>query len=285
MKSCLILMLMSFNLLAQETPNSELLDFSSIKEIIKKDGLQEELSKKGNSQKKQDTKKANSDKKKFNVPKEDEFWNMFSELWLVKNATKLKWDFQKPDFDLESSFKELLESQGHFEKKFKILLIDSTELVHAALPSNENEFIFVLSYPFIKSLDLSKVEISLVLFEDFLRARRGYFKNFVKSKELDLYFGSNFQGKKFDKALINKHLLKYNQKLFEKGFSFQEQFDVTMEMNSLLKPNATMWNTYYRLLEKIEIMTKDNVLYKKHNQIYPSAELQKNWLRPKETRL
>lgn len=288
LKKYLFLFFLTTNLWAQEAEKiineAELLDFSSIKDIIKKDGLENQMNSKDKKQKQTIAKKKEDDLKKYDVPTQQVFWSMFSELWLVKNATKLKWDFQKPDFDLENAFRDLMEKQGIYEKKFKILLVDSTELIHVALPSNDNEYIFLISYPFIKSLDLSKVEISLILFEDYLRAKRGYFKNFVQSKELDLYLGTNFKGKPFDKKIITTHLNKYSQKIFDKGFTFQEQFDVTMELNGLLKSDAQMWNTYYKLLDKIDAFIKDNPLYKKYGQIYPSPELQKNWIKPQQTR-
>ncbi len=264
--------------------SKEILDFNSIKDLIKKDGLEGELKKKEEEKRVFLDKKKRDDMKRYNVPGQEDFWNMFSELWLVKNATILKWDFHKPEYDLEKSFIELLEKQGIYEKKIKILLVDSTEVIHAALPSNDKEYIFVLSQPFIRILDLSKVEISLILFEDFLRARRGYFKNYVQSKELEAFLGSNFNGKPFNKKLIDEHLKKYNTLLLEKGFSFQEQFEVTTEMDGLLKSDLKMWNTYLTLLEKIDNLTKGNALYKKYAQIYPSPELQLNWLRPKPSR-
>jgi hypothetical protein len=130
-------------------------------------------------------------------------------------------------------------------------------------------------------LDLSKVEISLILFEDFVRIKKGYFKNYVLDKELENYLGSNFNGKAFDSKIISEHLKKYNQILFEKGFSFQEQFETTKEIDLLLKSDLKMWNTYLTLLEKIDSLTKNNSLYKKYGQIYPSPELQLNWMRPK----
>ncbi len=263
--------------------SKDLLDFSSIKDIIKKDGLEDELKKKQDGKRKYLDSKKLSDMKRFNVPNQDVFWSFFSELWLVKNATLLKWDIHKPDFELEKSFAAFLESQGHFEKKIKILLLESTEITHAALPSNQDEYIFVISLPFIRTLDLSKVEISLILFEDFLRLRKGYFKNYILTKELENYLGSNFNGKPFDKKLIDEHLKKYSTLLFEKGFNFQEQFETTKEMDVLLKSDLKMWNTYLTILEKIDNLTKTNTLYKKYNQIYPSPELQLNWLKPKST--
>lgn len=282
--SSLLFGLNSFAEEAKEAKEKELLDFSSIKDIIKKDGLEGELKKKEDQKRVLLDQKKLADMKKFNVPTEDAFWNMFSELWLVKNAPVLKWDFHKPDFELEKSFITLLETQGHYEKKIKILLLDSTEVIHAALPSNDQEFIFVLSLPFIRTLDLSKVEISLILFEDYLRARKGYFKNYVTSKELEAYMGTNFAGKPFNKTLITNSLAKYNTVLFEKGFSFQDQFEVTKEMDAFLKSDLKMWNTYLTMLEKIDTLTKTNALYKKYGQIYPSPELQLNWLKPKQTR-
>lgn len=287
----ILIALFSINISAAEEvkevvkdPGSDLLDFSSIKDIIKTDGLEGELKKKETEKRVLLDKKKLTDMKRYNIPAQSEFWSMFSELWLVKNAPLLKWDFHKPEFDLEKSFISLLEAQGHYEKKIKILLLDTTEVIHAALPSNDDEFIFVLSLPFIRTLDLSKVEISLILFEDFIRARKGYFKNYVQSNELESYLGTNFAGKPFNKKLIADHLKKYNKVLMEKGFSFQEQFETTTEMDSLLKSDLKLWNTYISLLEKIDNLTKTNTLYKKYSQIYPSPELQLNWLKPKPSR-
>lgn len=261
--------------------SKDLIDFSSIKDIIKKDGLEGELKKKQDEKRKYLDDKKLREMKRYNVPTQDTFWSFFSELWLVKNATTLKWDVHKPDFELEKSFTGFLESQGLYEKKVKILLIESAEIAHAALPSNNDEVILILSLPFIRTMDLSKVEISLILFEDYLRMRKDYLKNFIMSKELENYLGSNFTGKSFDKKLIDTHLKKYNQLLFEKGFSFQQQFEVTKEMDVLLKNDLKIWNTYLTMLEKIDNLTKTNALYKKYSQIYPSPELQLSWLRPK----
>ena len=86
-----------------------------------------------------------------------------------------------------------------------------------------------------------------------------------------------------DKKMIETHLKKYNLVLFEKGFNFQEQFEVTKEIDVLLKNDLKIWNTYLTLLGKIDQLTKENTLYKKYNQIYPSPELQINWLKPKNT--
>ncbi len=263
--------------------SKDLVDFSTIKDIIKKDGLEDELKKKDEEKRKFLDQKKLKEMKRFNVPNQDTFWGFFSEYWLVKNATVLKWDIHKPDFELEKAFTSFLESQGVYEKKIKILLLDSAEIAHAALPGNQNEFIFILSLPFIKTLDLSKVEISILLFEDYIRIKKEFFKNYVLSKELESFLGSNFSEKGLDKKLIENHLKKYSQLLFEKGFSFQDQFETTKEMDVLLKSDLKIWNTYLTLLEKIDELSKKNELFKKYSQIYPSPELQLSWLRPKET--
>ncbi len=273
------------NLIDGVKGENSLLDFSSIKDLIKKDGLEAELKKKNEETRRLVDEKNRIEMRKYNFPTEDKFWSILSELWLVKNATKLKWDFHKPDFELEKAFASFLESQGFFEKKFKILLLDTPELSHAGLPTNNDELIFLVSLPFIRTLDLSKVEISIILFEDFLRLKAGYLKSFIESKELKLLYGTNFKSKALDKTIITSSLAKYNKFLFEKGFSFQDQFEVTKEMDSYLKNDLKIWNTYLTLLQKIDELVKTNTLYKNYGQIYPSPELQINWIKPKKSSL
>ena len=261
--------------------SKEFIKFDNVQKFIKSDGLEDELKKKqGETRKYLDDKKL-KEMKRSNVPTEEVFWSFFSELWLVKNATLLKWDVHKPDFELEKSFASFLEAQGYYEKKIKILLLDTSDITHAALPSNDNEVIFILSLPFIRTLDLSKTEIALLLFEDFIRSRKGYFKNYILTNDLKSYLGTNFSGKVFNKKLIDDHLKKYNQLLFEKGFNFQEQFEVTKEMDVMLKNDLKIWNTYLTMIGKIDNLIKNNELYKKYAHLYPSPELQLNWLKPK----
>jgi len=265
-----------------QVKESEIIDFGSIKDLIRKDGLEGELKKKEEIKRKVLTEKKRAETRKYNIPSVDNFWTVSSEYWLVKNAPRLKWDFHKPDFELEKAFAAFLESQGLFEKKFKILILDSSEIPHAALPTNDGEFIFLISLPFIRTLDLSKIEISILLFEDYVRERQGYFKKKVLTKELEEILGTNFEGKSFDKNLLKKHLDLYSKVLFESGFTFQEQFEVTKEMDSLLKNDLKIWNTYIGIIEKIDQLIKSNGLYKNYGQIFPSPELQLNWLKPKK---
>jgi hypothetical protein len=125
----------------------------------------------------------------YNFPSENEFWSFISEYWLVKNAPELRFDFEHPDYGLLPAVKELFESLGLYEMTFKVLLLDSSTVYHFALPTNPNEFIFILSLPFIRAMDLSKLEIAVLLLEDFYRIRANYFKDYVYEKELDQYFG------------------------------------------------------------------------------------------------
>jgi hypothetical protein len=81
--------------------------------------------------------------------------------------------------------------------------------------------------------------------------------------------------------MMDDLLKKYNSVLFEKGFSFQDQFETTKEIDVLLKSDLKIWNTYLTMLQKIDDLVKSNTLYKRYNQLYPSPEMQMNWLKPK----
>src|SRR5665647_3691297 len=89
---------------------------------------------------------------RFLYPTVSELWGFTTEYWLVKNAQILGWDFEKPDYGLEKSFKTMLENLGFYQKKFKILLVNTPTLVRAALPSHDNEMVLLISVPFILSL-------------------------------------------------------------------------------------------------------------------------------------
>jgi hypothetical protein len=258
----------------------ELIDFKNIQEVLKSDSLDQEVKKKKKavSSKKRKTKRANI--RKFNVPGEDHFWSFFTEYWIIRNVTLLKWDFEKPDYGLDVSLQRLFEGMGIYEKKFKILLLNTSEITHFALPSNPGEYIFLLSVPFIRTLDLGKLEISLLLFEDYIRMEKGYFKNMVMFPELKKFIGENFFKKKIDKEIFKKLSKKYDDVIYKKGFNFQKQFEVTKRMNSILRPDVKLWNSYYLTLKKIDTLVKTNLLYKNYLKLYPSPELQINWLKP-----
>jgi hypothetical protein len=265
----------------QEKAQESEFNFDSIKKVLKEDMLDGEAEKKAKKIQALAAKKAAFENSKYYVPNKDDFYSFLSEYWLVKNATILKWDFQKPDYGLEASFKEFLEKLGHYNKKFKILILDSANVFHFALPSNPDEYIFLISLPFMRSLDLSKLEISIVLYEDFKRIEKGEFKKFLETEELKKWLGSNFQKTKLNKELMTNLLKKMDEFIFDKGYSFQTQFEVTNVVGQTLKNEMTLWNTYYKLKQKIDDLAKSNLLYKKYNSLYPSTELQLNWLKPK----
>lgn len=260
-------------------------EFDNIKEVIKKDRLGSEVIKKKAVIKKKRKKNHRKKVEKYNIPDDEEFWSFFSEYWLVKNATVLKWDFKKPDYGLESSFKQFLEAQGVFEVRYKILLVNTPDVTHFALPSDSGEMIFLLSVPFIRTLDLSKLEISLLLFEDYLRAKNEYFKSYVSVPGVGSFVGGNFYKKSLNVPLLDKIARRYDEIIYDKGFSFQQQFKVTTRMNKILKSNPKWWNSYFLMIGKIDNLVKTNILYQKYLKIYPSPELQLSWLKPKKKKV
>jgi hypothetical protein len=266
----------------QEEKELELVNFKSVKKVLQKDGLSQSVKlqeKKVQAMKKE---QFTVEKSRYNYPTQDELWGVISEYWLVKNAQLLQWDFQKPDYGLEKSFGTILQNMGFYQKKFKILLLNNPSIVRAGIPGSDGEVILLLSVPFIRSLDLSKLEISLLLLEDFFRLEQGYFKTAVETEKLKTLPGTNFHGSKPDMSLIHEVVKKYDHQINEKGFTFQQQFETTKKMDSFLKSNPELWNVYFRLLGKIDRMVKTNHQYKDYVRLYPSPEMQVKWLSPPE---
>ncbi len=278
----LMSLFISLNIFAQSKPD-ELVDFSSIKDVLKSDRLDESAKIKQERSERLRIKKEQSRKARYNTPDEQDFWMVMSELWLVKNQQILKWDFQKPDFGLDTAFQDFLEKQGLLEKKFKILLVDSPTVAHFALPTSKNQYLFILSLPFIRTLDLSKLEISLLLMEDMVRADSELFKSHVRPTAKDL-IGMNYAGSKLDIAKVEAVLKKYDEMILDKGFTFSQQFEITKHMDRSLKNNQELWGTYYRMIGKIDKLVKENTFYKNISKIYPSPELQLNWLTPAKSK-
>jgi hypothetical protein len=265
----------------QDEKELELVNFSSIKKVLEQDGLSEAAIKREKEVVVLKKVQSKVETQRYLYPPESEMWSFVSEYWLVKNAQILNWDFEKPDYGLEKSFSEIMVSLGFYQKRFKILLVNTPTLVRAGIPG-DNESILLLSVPFIRSLDLSKLEISLLLFEDFLRLEQGYFKKNVKTEKLQKLSGTNFQGSKVDLAMIEEILKNYNSQINQKGYTFQQQFEITKKMDVYLKSNLELWNAYYRLLGKIDRFTKTNAQYKDYIRLYPSPEMQVKWLGPDE---
>ena len=262
----------------------ELLDFQSIKSVLKNDGLDGNAKKKQGKYTKAKKTRVVKKKKMFDIPSMNSYWGFITEMWLVKNAPLVKWDFQKPEYGLEKSLEIFFERMGIYEQSFKILLVNTPNLSHYALPGNGNEIIFILSQPFIRTLDLSKLEISILLYEDYTRHILGVFKSKVQSNKLRKVLGGNFEGKKLDFSIFKETLVKYDRAILEKGFSFNDQFAVTKRVGDIFKSDMKLWNSYLNLLKKIDELIKTNLLYAKYNDIYPSPELQIGWLAPKRKR-
>ncbi len=268
--------------LEKKALESEVLDFKKIKKVLSNDMLGENAKKKEKVIKKAFNKSLLIKKDRYNIPEGDDFWSFVSEYWLVKNAAILKWDFKKPDYGLEKSFARFLEKMGLYEKRFRILVLNSPDVSHFALPAGKNDYLLVISLPFIRTLDLSKLEISIILLEDILRADGEYFKQKVSTKEVVQLEGRNFfKEKTFNKKVINELLKRYDDLIFDKGFDFKVQFDVTKKVSALFRSDMKIWNTYFKMLNKIDELVKNNILYQKYLRIYPSPELQLEWLRPK----
>lgn len=266
----------------QEEKELEIINFKSIKEVLQKDGLSEAARKKEAEVKVLKKEQVNVEKGRYNYPSESELWAFSSEYWLVKNAQLLGWDFQKPEYGLEKSFAKMMETLGFYQKHFKILLVNSPSMVRTSLPGDEGDVILLLSVPFIRSLDLSKLEISLLLLEDFLRMEQGYFKQYVATEKMSKLAGTNFYGSKPDMTFLSELVKKYDELINQKGYTFQQQFELTKKMDAYLKSHPELWNGYFRLLKKIDGFVKTNQQYKDYVRLYPSPEMQVKWLSPDE---
>ncbi len=263
---------------------AELIDFQSIRDVLKSDNLEEEVEKRVEEVQEVRQERVDRTRNLYNIPSEEDFWPFFSEYWLVSNQTVLKWDFRKPDYGIEESFKKFLEDLGHYEVEFRILLLDSPNITHAYLPAGPNRYLFLLSVPFIRSMDLTRLEISTLLYENFIRAKSRFFEQKVSSEKLQALFGGNFHGEKINMEIFSQLKRNYDKVLFEDGYTFQEQFQVTKQLDNTFKGRENIWNAYYSLLGKIDNLIKTNFLYTHYSQIYPSPELQKGWIRPKRAR-
>lgn len=265
----------------QDEKELEVVNFKSIKKVLEQDGLTEASKRKARQVEVLKKEQGKIESGRFMYPTESELWGFVSEYWLVKNAQLLNWDFEKPDYALERSFSNTMENLGFYQKKFKILLVNTPSLVKASIPG-DNELIFLLSVPFIKSLDLSKLEISLLLFEEFIRLEMGYFKKNVATEKMTKLAGTNFQGGKPDLSLVEELLKNYSSQINQKGYTFQQQFELTKKVDAYLKSSPELWNTYFRLLGKIDRFVKSNAQYKDYVKLYPSPEMQVKWLSPPE---
>jgi hypothetical protein len=286
MKLIFFIILFSLSLFSQteklqEEKELEAVNFQSIKKILMQDGLSEAAKKKEKELGILKEEQAKIETQRYFYPRESELWGFLSDYWVVKNAQLLNWDFEKPDYGLESSFRSLMEQIGFYQKKFKILLVDTPSLVRASLPGDD-EFTLIISVPFIRQLDLSRLEISLLLFEDYVRLEQGYFKKNVMTEKMSKLVGTNFEGTKPDVQMLEEILKNYNSQIMKTGYNFQQMFEVTKKMDAYLKSSPEIWNSYFRLLSKIDRFIKSNNQFNDYLKLYPSPEMQVKWLSPEE---
>lgn len=260
--------------LSFEEKEDNVINYSNIKKVLKQDGLGPELQKKKEIVKKISSERTVIKKKRAHIPGDNDFYKLMSELWLVKNAQLLRWDFPKPKYGINMAFRGLLERFGYYNIHYKILILNSPTVTHFGLPAGDKSYIFVISLPFMRSLDLTKIDIALLLFEDFLRLERGYFVDNIE-KALG-------QKKSNDKKILKKTLEYYSKIIFETGFNFQQQYELTKQIDKILKSDPPLWGSYFKLYKKIDRFIKTDLLYKNYLKVYPSPEMQLQWLSPKK---
>ncbi len=286
MKYIVFFLLLSTVVLGQdqtlEEKALESIDFMELKDVLKDDFLEPTVDNKIQRVEKVQTKRKKITRSKYNYPGPNHFRAFLSEYWLIKNAPILKWDFKKPDYGLKAAVEELFQKLGLYQIKFKILPVNTPVISHFALPGDEGENIYLLSVPFMRALDLSKTEIALLILEDYFRQKLGFISKNIQNDEVNKILGQNFYGKKMNLAPIDTLLKNISTVVFEKGFTFQQQFEVTKKMDQMLKSNPEIWNKYYQLLSKIDKLVKANSLFTDYIKIFPSPEMQQNWLTPKK---
>ena len=266
--------------LTQEEKEDKIIDYSNIQKVLENDGIDHVQKRNKTTVKNIKKEKIKLKIERYNYPGEDDFWKVVSEMWLVKNAQILHWDFPKPDYGVKLAFKQLLEKYGYYNVRFNLLIVNTPIISHYALPAGKNEIIFLLSLPFIRSLDLTKVDISLLMLEDFFRIKNGYFINNI-NLDKDI-IGGNFHKSGIKSDFFVSLLKKISQVVLVQGYNFQQQFLVTKDVDVLLKATPELWGAYYRLYTKIDRFIKSDALFKNYLKIYPSPELQLKWLSPKK---
>ena len=110
--------------------------------------------------------------------------------------------------------------------------------------------------------------------------KKGYF---LKNLEFDhSLVGGNFKKGGFSKLLFTETLKKISEVVFKTGFTFEQQYLVTKDVDLLLKATPSLWSVYFKLYTKIDRFIKSDALFKNYLKIFPSPELQLKWLSPKK---
>ena len=270
---------------AQLAAEQEWVNFKAIQKVLNNDQLASPALRKQKTMDKSKQRQQYLAKALYDIPLAENFWGFFSEFWLVKNVNILQWDVAMPDYAIETHFTAWLKKLKLPPLKFKLLLLDSINVCHVALPGNPGEVIFLLSVPFMRTLDLSQTEISLVLLEDLVRHQQGYLTEYVATRDAQRLWGTNFKtNPKFKAKFVGEMLQRLDEITMGTGFNFQQQFVVTSAVKELIQSEDKLLYSYQALLKKIDQLVKNNPKYKNYLNIYPSPELQLNWLHPEKVK-
>lgn len=256
----------------------DLVDFNSIKDVLKHDQLEKSAEKKIEKVKKIKRKKLNASKGKYDIPSAEYFWQIASEYWLVKNATILKWNFNKPDYGIEEKIISTFKKLGIINLNFKILLLNTSEISHFYLPTADGELLVLLSVPFMRSLNLTRTEITLLVLENYIRSQMKLFEQKIDIKGLNRYIGGNyFKQRTVDIKPFLEVSKKYSKVVLSQGYDFQQQYAVTKKMKQYLSGESALEEAYIQLLSKIDHLVNSDTTYKYYVKLYPSPVVQRNW--------
>lgn len=118
----------------------------------------------------------------------------------------------------------------------------------------------------------------MLLFEDILRLEMDFLKKKLITEDLKKELGSNFYRKKINNKVFNSLLKRYDEYVFEKGFTFKEQFLLTKQVIMILKSKKEDLVNYKSLIKKKDQLIKTNAKYGNYAGLYPSPEIQLGWI-------
>ncbi len=216
-------------------------------------------------------------KQRYLFPPASEFWNIFSEYWLVKRMTFLKWDYPTAHLGLESTLHQTFQQIDLPYQSFKILLVQTTDIGHIALPSSLNQPIFILSEPFLRAAGLSTEEAVALLITDWLRLKQKRFETYVSTRKLRKLLGTNFYPSSLDRRVMEKSLKRYDDFMNKKRFSYQDQFFVIKSLKARTQKHPKILKALVSGLRKIKRLTNINLVYQSYKRLYPLLESQIYW--------
>jgi hypothetical protein len=215
---------------------------------------------------------------KFDIPHKSDYWKILSEYWIVKNVSVLKWNFKKPNYGIEDRVVRLFRQVGLINIPFRILLLNTSMVTHCYLPYGENSFLTLISVPFIRTLNLTQLEIALLVLEDYVRSTMHPIEQVIRKKIKQGYIGKNYyKVRKVDMTPFVRSFNTLDQVVLEHGFSFKQQFAITKKMKLLLSGEDKLQKSYVSLLTKIVNLVGRDPDYNQYVKFYPSPSIQLKW--------